>query len=188
MDERVQLREITDDLKDLSEELNIPIITAQQINRFGTDIITTSSEANNYDLALKMRSSFIADSWNVFENADFLCMIIRERQQISNRLFMGFQAAKKRYQGSIETEEEEGLRNLSYFAQPYVDGNEIELEEDMSLPYALGVTSLKPSVEDIKDTIKSKGKKKGKRMENMEENEVAFSPQEYFSQFDFPVD
>ena len=61
-------------------------------------------------------------------------------------------------------------------------------KEDRSLPYALGVTSLKPSVEDIKDTIRAKERKKGKRMENMEKNEVAFSPQEYFSQFDFPVD
>ena len=51
IDERIRLANVSNELKDLSVNLKIPVITAQQINRAGNMALDNASETGKEDLA-----------------------------------------------------------------------------------------------------------------------------------------
>lgn len=186
INEQERLKDLTDNLKLLSEDLNIPIITAHQVNRIGGDVVGIAKENNNYDLASKLRNSHVAGAWSILENADLFAIVLRERHQISGRLYLGINLGKKRYYEKLEGDEA-GLEDIGFFAQPFEENNEIALIEDIDSPYALALTTLKPTVDDITDNIKGRrnNQKKGKEAK---EQETLKTPNDYLAEFGFPID
>lgn len=90
-------------------------------------------------------------------------------------LFMTFKLLKRRYRSSDENED---LRRLDFFHQPYEPGNEIRLLDDIDLPKPLMLRSMSNqmlSLEDVK-----RGKKNAvEREEKSKSNKMLFQMMEY---------
>ena len=66
----------------------------------------------------------------------------------TNELYLTFKLLKRRYRSS---EEDEKLRRLEYFNQPFEPGNEIRLLDDIDLDIPLALESLATQFEAVDD-------------------------------------
>ena len=97
-----------------------------------------------------------------------MCVVNPEVKSDTNELFLTFKMLKRRYRS---TEENEKLRRLDYFNQPFEPGNEIRLLDDIELDKPLALESLATQFEAVdttrgkanvveRDTVYDKSKKK----------------------------
>lgn len=138
-EERLELKNITNELKELAKFFDIPVITAQQLNRSGAVVIDAALQANKADLARQLGAHNVAGSWEIQENSDFTCIINPEVKQDTGEEFMSFKMVKRRYKSS---ETDEKLRRLDYFNHPFEEGSSIRLIDDVDLPNSLSLESL----------------------------------------------
>ena len=78
-DERIQLKNVSNELKTLAIRLEIPVITANQINRAGNMAIDAAASEGREDLARMLGRANIAVSWDLLENVDWAAIINIER-------------------------------------------------------------------------------------------------------------
>ena len=86
-DEILRQGYVAKELKSLSEYYNIPVITAQQINRSGNAIVDSAMRDNKADLLRFIGSSDIGGAWAVVEECDVVIMINLERHLKDNKLY-----------------------------------------------------------------------------------------------------
>ena len=128
MSEKEELKNITNELKELSKFFDIPTITAQQLNRTGASVVDAALQAKKEDVTRLVGRDAIAGAWEIIENSDFVCIINPEVKVDTGELFLTFKMLKRRYRSS---EEDEKLRRLEYFNHPFEYGNEIKLIDDI---------------------------------------------------------
>ena len=138
-EERLELKNITNELKELAKFFDIPVITAQQLNRSGAVVLDAAMQANKADLARLIGAHNVAGSWEIQENSDFTCVINPETKQDTGERFMSFKMLKRRYRSS---ETDERLKRLDYFNHPFEEGSDLRLIDDVDLPKALSLESL----------------------------------------------
>jgi len=80
------------------------------------------------------------------ENSDWVCIINPEVKSDTEELYLTFKLLKRRYRSS---EENEKLRRLDYFNQPFEPGNEIRLMDDIDLEKPLALESLATQFEAV---------------------------------------
>ena len=165
-DERIELKNCSSELKNLAENLDIPVITAMQINRAGNSIVEMAMGQSKEDLAKYMGSTNVANCWDLIENADWVCIINIEKKKDTGQYFLTFKRTKIRYGDKAE--------GMTYFNQPFGDGNKIRLLEDVLLPKSLAITSLSTGLgADDSGKETKKRKKAASRMEPLSEQELA---------------
>lgn len=138
-EERLELKNITNELKEVAKFFDIPVITAQQLNRSGASVIDAALQAKKEDVTRLVGRDSIAGAWEIQENSDFTCIINPETQMDTGILHMIFKMLKRRYRSS---ESNTKLRRLEYFAHPFEDGSEIRLKDDFDLNKSLSLESL----------------------------------------------
>lgn len=138
-DEKTELKNISNELKEVGKYFDIPVITAQQLNRAGASVVDAALQANKEDVTRLVGRDSIAGAWEIQENADWTCIINPEVKKDTNELYMTFKLLKRRYRSSDENEK---LRRLDYFNQPFEPNNEIRLLDDIMLPKPLALESL----------------------------------------------
>jgi len=99
------------------------------------------------------------------ENSDWVCIINPEVKSDTDELYLTFKMLKRRYRSS---EENEKLRRLEYFNQPFEPGNEIRLIDDIELDKPLALESLATQFEAVDDkrgktTVVDRGEKDDKK-------------------------
>ena len=122
IDERIRLANVSNELKDLSVNLKIPVITAQQINRAGNMALDNASETGKEDLARFLGRGNIAQCWDIIENSDWCGILNIEVEKSSNIKYLTVKEIKKRYKS---------MTNITYFNQPFVDVDSIQMVEDV---------------------------------------------------------
>jgi len=138
-DEKGELKNISNELKEIAKFFDIPVITAQQLNRSGAAVVDAALQSKKEDVTRLVGRDAIAGAWEILENSD-VCIIINPETKIdTNELYMTFKLLKRRYKS---TEESEKLRRLDYFNHPFEVGNEIRLIDDINLPKSLSIESL----------------------------------------------
>lgn len=137
--EKTELKNITNELKELAKFFDIPVITAQQLNRSAASVVDAALQAKKEDLTRLVGRDGIAGAWEIIENSDFVCIINPEVKVDDNSLWLTFKMLKRRYRSSETTEK---LRRLEYFNQPFEFGNEIRLLDDIDLDEPLALESL----------------------------------------------
>lgn len=147
-DERIELKNASNELKSLAQNLDIPVVTAMQINRAGNAIVETAMSQSKEDLAKFVGSTNIANCWDLVENSDWVCIINIEKHKMTGQYYLTFKRTKIRYADKSE--------GRTYFNHPFADGDKIRLLEDVFLPESLSINSLATDIDD-------KGKKSGKR-------------------------
>ena len=64
-DEKTELKNISNELKELAKFFDIPVITAQQLNRSGASVIDAALQANKEDVTRLVGRDSIAGAWEI---------------------------------------------------------------------------------------------------------------------------
>ena len=116
----------------------------------------------------------IIDYNKCIENSDWVCVLNQEVKNETLELFMTFKLLKRRYRSSDENER---MRKLEYFNQPYEPGNEIKLMDDVELErplMMLGMSNQMSSLEDMK-----RGKKNAVEREEKQQHKNIYQMMEF---------
>lgn len=177
--EKTELKNITNELKEVAKFFDIPVISAQQLNRTGASVVDAAIQAKKEDVTKLVGRDAVAGAWEIIENSDFVCIINPEVKVETNELFLTFKLLKRRYRSA---EDDEKLRRLEYFNHPFEPGNEIRLIDDIDYNEPI-------SVESIASKFESLESKRGKtnaieREEKQKKNNNQINSNE-FEPFDF---
>lgn len=138
-DEKQELKNISNELKELSKFFDIPVITAQQINRAGSGIIEAALAANKEDATKLLGTDTVAGAWEIIENSDVVIIVNPSLKRDTDEMYMTFKLIKRRYKG-LETDEH--LQRLNYINHPFERGNGIRLIDDIYMAQPLYIESL----------------------------------------------
>lgn len=155
-DEKEELKNVTNELKTLATEKNIPVITAHQLNRQAAAMVDAASGSDDPDAGLNLGRSHVGSAWEVMENADWACIINTVIDQETGQWYLMFKRIKLRYRDTAEDP-------ITRFFQPFVMGNRIQLMDDVHLEEPLLVKSLKTDFLDI--DVEKKGKRNARKRE-----------------------
>lgn len=177
--EKEELKNITNELKDLAKAWDIPVITAQQLNRTSATIVDTAMQSSKADLAKLIGRDGVAGAWEIQENSDFVCILNQERKRDTGELFMTFKMIKRRYKS---VEEDEKYKKREYFNHPYNPENEIQLIDDIGLDESLSVFSLSSEIDD-ESTQNKRGDKNA--VERKKKTDIYSMSNFSYEEFDF---
>ena len=149
-DERIELKNVSNELKTLARKLDIPVITAQQVNRAGNATVDAAMAQNKEDLARFVSRSNVGSSWELIENSDWVCIINIEKKKGTDTYYLTFKRVKIRYKD---------ISKFDYFNHPFKGGERIELIDDVNLPESLSELSLSTDFIGVQEA----GNKKGRR-------------------------
>ena len=76
-DEKTELKNITNELKELAKFFDIPVITAQQLNRNGAAVVAAALQANKEDVTRLVGRDAVAGAWEIIENSDWVRIVNR---------------------------------------------------------------------------------------------------------------
>ena len=133
-DLRIELGNIINELKVFAIEKDIPVLSNSHLNREAMRIIDNNNTAMNIkaDITRMVGRSTIGESTLMLDNLDMGIIINKEWDRDGNA-YMIFSVIKKR------------VKNIrDYVAQPFVQGSEIRLVEDIN-----------QSIPQFKDTLKN---------------------------------
>ena len=162
--EKEELKNITNELKDLANYWDIPVITAQQLNRTASAVIDAAIQAKKSDVTKLVGRDGVAGAWEIIENSDVVIIINREKKLDTDEVFLTFKLLKRRYRSS---DTDDKLRELEYFNHPYQKGSSIRLVDDLDMDTSVSLVSLSNDFVGIED-----GTKRGKQnaMERKQKN------------------
>lgn len=160
IDERIRLANVSNELKDLSVNLKIPVITAQQINRAGNMALDNASETGKEDLARFLGRGNIAQCWDIIENSDWCGILNIEVEKSSNIKYLTVKEIKKRYKS---------MTTITYFNQPFVDVDSIQMVEDVGWSTPAGKISLATNLNIVDNSMvnSTRGDKSAKPREDV---------------------
>lgn len=179
--EKIELKNITNELKSLANYFDIPVVTAQQLNRVAASVVDAAIQAKKEDVTRLVGRDGIAGAWEIIENSDFVCILNQEVKMDTGDLYMTFKLLKRRYRSA---EESEKLRKLEYFNHPYSKENEIQLIDDIYLEKSVSLTSLATQFMGAEE-ISKRGKKNAVERKNRKDkkNDTVYDLE--FEPFDF---
>ena len=159
-DEKEELKNITNELKTLALELDIPVITAHQLNRSGATTVDAAMQANKEDLARLLGRSNVGSAWEIVENCDWICIIFVEKKKSTDQYYLTFKRIKIRYKE---------LTDLGYFNHPFESNNKMRLLDDINLEKSLSEDSLVAEFEGV-DLLSKSGKRNAKDRDIVEDD------------------
>lgn len=128
-EEITQLKNVTNELKNIAQNYKIPVITAMQLNREAARAIDQAALSGKSDLIRQAGRANVGSSWTIVENSDFACIINLEEQKSSGQLFLSFSRVKIRYSRNKRTT----------FSHPFNLENAMMLLDDVDLDNTLSV-------------------------------------------------
>lgn len=131
-DEKEDLKNVTNELRAVAIDYHIPIVSAQQLNRSGMQIVKAAERNGESDLARLLGPENISTAIEIQENADMTIILNIERRRSDSRLFLTFYCVKDR----------DGHVTVDYFNQPFHEDNAFMLIDDILMSKPLGVVSL----------------------------------------------
>lgn len=141
-DERVRLSNAAKELKALAQILNIPVITAMQLNRDGNNIIDSAMDGESKQDVLRfVGASNIGNCWDIMEEADWVAVINLERKLSTNELFLSVKRLKIRY--------EHDKMVADYFNHPFSNVKGIRMLTDVDLEKSMSIASLANDLESL---------------------------------------
>ena len=130
-DIRLELGNIVNELKVFASLKDIPVISNSHLNRDGASVIENGSHTSKADITRMLGKSAVGESLLLIDNLD-MGIVINKEWDRDNNMYMVFSVIKKR----VKT-----MRD--YIAQPFVQGSEIRLVEDVGMPVPVFRESLR---------------------------------------------
>ncbi len=169
--EKEELKNVTNELREIAKDYLIPVVSAQQINRNGVASVNIAKRDDKADLAKFLGAENVGDAWEVMENADMTIILNLEKRKSDQQLFITFFRIKERYRP---------YTRLEYFNQPFVAENDLMIQDDIYEEKPLGVISLKTDMESVDADMlfETRGRKQLKPGNQMAPN---FNTEELFN-------
>lgn len=149
-DERIQLKNASNELKDLANRLQIPVITAQQINRAGNNAVDEAIKSGKADIVNSVGSTDVGISWELIENSDWVGIIMSTTLFSNGKNYLSIKNPKCRMKRKT---------NITSISHPYVEGSTIRLIDDVNMEESL-------SVESLSNIVQTKKKKERNELED----------------------
>lgn len=124
-DIRLELGDVTNELKTFALIKDIPVITNSHLNRDGAKVIDEGASKSKADLIRMLGKANIGESLLMLDNTD-VGLIINKEYDSEGNVYMAFKNIKSRVQI---------LRD--YICQPFYPENSIRLMEDLYMPVPL---------------------------------------------------
>ena len=125
---RIQLKNIADDMLSLAKNRNIPVITAHQLNRSGGAILTNTKMQGGSNAVMQMSSEFVGESYGIEQAASWSMFIDVETHDGKRYLTCKRGKARGDRSGSSKF-------GLEYFVLEIKNG--LIIEDDIYLPRPL---------------------------------------------------
>lgn len=151
-DEHVRTANAAKELKNLAINLDIPVITAQQVNRGGNSIIDAAMREDKHDVAKFIGMSDTGSAWALMEECDFVCVINLEKHRATGKTYLTMKRVKLRGK--------KDLLSAEYFNHPFVNDNGIRLETDVDKEMSVSKLSLATDLESLSDDAADKIERK----------------------------
>jgi hypothetical protein len=135
-DETLRVTYAAKELKTIALHYDIPVITAQQINRTGNAVLDSAMREGKQDLIRYVGNSDIGGAWGLIEESDWVCMINLERHIKSGQLYLSIKRTKNR------CGQTDGGASVEYFNHPFANGGEIKLETDVDKDSSVSIMAL----------------------------------------------
>lgn len=161
-DEKEELKNITNELKSLAIEYDIPVVSAHQLNRAGASVIDAAMQANKEDLGRFLGRSNTGSAWEIVENSDVVIIINKEKKRQTGQYYLTFKRVKIRYKD---------LSDLTYFNHPFDPNNGMKLLDDIHLDHSLSEDSLVSDFDPV-ELVDKKGKRTAVEREVLEDDEL----------------
>ena len=139
-DEKEMLKNITNELRQVAIDYQIPVVSAQQYNRNALAVTNAAARDGKADLAKFIGGEHVGSAYEVMENADMTISLNLERKKDNKILYLTFARLKERYRPSTK---------LTYFNQPFHQNNEFSLVDDILLSKPKGIISLDTNMEGV---------------------------------------
>ena len=123
-DLRLELGDITNEIKSFAAEKDIPVISNTHLNREATKIVEEGLRKGNQDIGKLLGQSNMGESMLINDNTDCAIAISLDFDKEGHR-YMTFNLSKMR---------DKMANPRTYFAQPFVPGSTIRLIEDFNGP------------------------------------------------------
>ena len=163
-DEITQLKNASNELKNLAQEYKIPVITAMQLNREAARAIDQAAQSGKTDLIKQAGRANVGGSWTIIENSDFACIINLEEKKDDHQLYLSFNRVKIRYSKNKRTT----------FSHPFSMENAMMLIDDVLLDNTLSVDHIGSDFSNnvnFDELIQSTKKKKKPMVDDSIQNE-----------------
>lgn len=151
--EKEELKNITNELKDLAIFFDIPVITAQQLNRNAATVVDSALQAKKSDVTKLVGRDGVAGAWEIVENSDVVIVINQEKKAETNQPFMTFKLLKRRYRSN---DDDDKMRDIEYFNHPYAEDNSIRLIDDVNQEESVSLISLASDFLPMEDSRRGK--------------------------------
>lgn len=137
-DEKEMLKNVTNELRQIAIDYQIPVVSAHQFNRAGLAVVNNAMRDGKADLAKFLGGENVGSAYEVMENPDMSIVLNLERKKDDQLLYLTFYRIKARYRPSTK---------LGYFNQPFNRENEFQLVDDIMKSKPLGIISLESGME-----------------------------------------
>lgn len=160
---KLELDRIVNELKALAVIIDIPVITAHQMNRAAATTVDNAVRAGKSDVTKMVGRENVGSAWEVIETADWAGVLNIEHKPGTDEKYLVVNAVKRRRIDSLESD----LAKYTYLAHPFARNNGLRLIDDIKLDKVLSLQSLVTDISGI-------GKEKANavpRLMNMEQSE-----------------
>lgn len=137
-DEKEMLKNVTNELRQIAIDYQIPVVSAHQFNRSGLAVVNNAMRDGKSDLGKFLGGENVGSAYEVMENPDMSIALNLERKKDDKLLYLTFYRLKERYRPSTK---------LNYFNQPFQRDNEFQLQDDILKSKPLGIISLDVNME-----------------------------------------
>ena len=142
---KLELDRICNELKAMSVILDIPVITAHQMNRAAASTVDNATRAGKADVTKMVGREHAGSAWEVIEVADWACILNIEFKPGSDEKYLVFNVVKRR---RIDTSAGD-VAKYTYLAHPFAKNNGLRLLDDINLDKVLSLQSLINDIDNI---------------------------------------
>lgn len=149
---KMELNRIINELKALAVILDIPVITAHQMNRAAAATVDAATRQGKGDVNKLVGRENVGDAWEVMETADWAGILNIEYKPGTDDKYITLNVVKRR---RIETSEAD-FAKYTYLAHPFAKNNGLRLLDDLNLEKVLSLQSLVSDIDMIganKETV-----------------------------------
>lgn len=135
---KLELNRIINELKALAAILDIPVITAHQMNRSAATTVDAATRQGKGDTSKLVGRENVGDAWEVIESSDFAAVLNIEYKPGTDEKYMTINVVKRRRIDSSAGE----FAKYTYLAHPFSKANGLRLLDDINLDKVLSLQSL----------------------------------------------
>lgn len=141
-DEIQRITYVAKELKSLALNYDIPVITAQQINRMGNATVDAAMRDGKRDLIRFVGNSDIGGAWSVIEESDWVAIINLEKHVKTDKLYLTIKRTKNR-SGKVD------VAAMDYFNHPFTNDRSLKLMTDVDKDESVSILSLSSDLNSV---------------------------------------